>query len=191
MKPNESICPWALRSDVERRYHDREWGRPLRDERGLFEFLLLEGLQAGLSWRTVLEKRPHYRQVWAGFDPELLAQADDQTLECWLADPGLIRNRLKMRACRQNARAWLALRSHTDPVTWLWQFVGGQPVINHWRHAAEVLAQDARSQAMSQALKAHGFSFVGPVICYAFMQATGMVDDHLLTCPCHSQNRSD
>ncbi len=186
-----NICPWAKKSELERAYHDQEWGRPVRDAGRLFEFLLLEGLQAGLSWRTVLEKREHYRKVFQGFDPQWLATASDRQLDDWLQDPGLIRNRLKMHACRQNARAWLQLGEREDPVTWLWAFVGGQPIINQWRSMDAVPAQDSRSQAMSRALKRNGFQFVGPVICYAFMQATGMVDDHLLGCPLHSHNREN
>ncbi len=192
--PNRAVmqpvpCPWALNSAIERHYHDHEWGRPVHDAGRLFEFLLLEGLQAGLSWRLVLEKRAHYRQVFHGFDPWWLARADERMLDGWLQDPGLIRNRLKIRACRDNARAWLQLCERHDPVQWLWQFVDGQPIIHRWRQADEVPCQDARSHRMSRALKQAGFRFAGPVICYAFMQAVGMVDDHLLHCPCHSFNR--
>ncbi len=184
------ICPWAEKSALERAYHDQEWGRPVRDAGRLFEFLLLEGLQAGLSWRTVLEKREHYRAVFQGFDPSWLARVPDCQLEAWLQDTGLIRNRLKMFACRDNARAWEQLCTHTDPVEWLWSFVDGQPVIHQWRSMEEVPAQDERSRAMSRALKGKGFRFVGPVICYAFMQAVGMVDDHLRHCPAHTHNRA-
>ncbi len=183
------ICPWAQDSALERAYHDQEWGRPVYESNKLFEFLLLEGLQAGLSWRLVLQKRARYRQIFHGFNPHWLATVSDAQLQTWLEDPGLIRNRLKMAACRQNARAWLALCEQEDPVAWLWSFVGGQPIIHRWQSMEAVPAQDERSQAMSRALKKRGFQFVGPVICYAFMQATGMVDDHLLSCPAHSDNR--
>lgn len=172
-------CAWCNSDPLYIAYHDHEWGVPLREPRALFELLLLEGFQAGLSWITVLKKRAHYRQVLFGFDPQRLAAMSDATLEQLLQDPGIIRNRLKLEAARGNARAWLALE---DPVSFLWSFVGGQPRINHFASLAEVPAVTPEAEAMSRALKKAGFRFVGPTICYAFMQASGMVMDHTVDC---------
>lgn len=179
-------CPWAGEDPLYVAYHDEEWGVPVRDERLLFEFLLLEGAQAGLSWYTVLKKRAHYREVFDAFDPARIAAWDDARQAALLADAGIIRNRAKVAAAVDNARAWLRLRAEgIDPVAWLWSFVGGQPLHNAWQTLAEVPATTAASEAMSRALRARGFRFVGPTICYAFMQATGMVNDHLVGCPRH------
>lgn len=179
-------CPWAGEDPLYVAYHDEEWGVPVRDERLLFEFLLLEGAQAGLSWYTVLKKRAHYREVFDAFDPVRIAAWDDARQAALLADAGIIRNRAKVAAAVDNARAWLRLRAEgIDPVAWLWSFVGGQPLHNAWQTLAEVPATTAASEAMSRALRARGFRFVGPTICYAFMQATGMVNDHLVGCPRH------
>lgn len=171
-------CFWCSSDPLYQHYHDHEWGVPQYQAAALFELLLLEGFQAGLSWLTVLKKREHYRQVLWGFDPERLAQMTDDEVEQLLRDPGIIRNRLKVRAARQNAQAWLQL---DDPATWLWSFVAGAPQINHFS-ASEVPAQTAAAQAMSKALKKAGFTFVGPTICYAFMQAAGMMMDHTTDC---------
>ena len=179
-------CPWAGEDPLYVAYHDEEWGVPVRDERLLFEFLLLEGAQAGLSWYTVLKKRAHYREVFDAFDPARIAAWDDARQAALLADAGIIRNRATVAAAVDNARAWLRLRAEgIDPVAWLWSFVGGQPLHNAWQTLAEVPATTAASEAMSRALRARGFRFVGPTICYAFMQATGMVNDHLVGCPRH------
>lgn len=172
-------CFWCTDDPLYQAYHDQEWGVPLRDPRALFELLLLEGFQAGLSWITVLKKRERYREVLFGFDAQRLARLTDEQIEDLMQDPGIIRNRLKLRAVRQNARAWLALE---NPAALLWSFVGGQPQINHFSERSQVPAVTAQAEAMSEALKRHGFTFVGPTICYAFMQASGMVMDHTTDC---------
>lgn len=181
-------CPWSEGFDLYREYHDREWGVPLRDDRALFELLILEGAQAGLSWATVLKKRAHYRQVFDGFEPALIARYDDAKVAALLADPGIIRNRAKVAATIQNARSYLALQAEGQSFSdFLWQFVGGKTIHNHWATMAEVPAKTAQSDAMSKALLRAGFKFVGSTICYAFMQASGMVNDHLLACPRHAE----
>ena len=164
-------------------YHDEEWGVPLRDARRLFALLLLEGAQAGLSWRTVLYKRARYHEVFDDFDAERIARYDEAKVAALLADPGIIRNRAKVAAFIANARAWCALQqAGEDPVRWLWSFVGGEPRRNAWATLAEVPAASDEARAMSRALQARGFKFVGPTICYAFMQSSGMVNDHLVSC---------
>ena len=181
-------CAWVNDDSLYLEYHDQEWGVPVRDERRLFEFLVLEGAQAGLSWLTVLKKRAHYRIVFDDFDPEKIAAYDAAKVDALLADPGIIRNRAKVAAAIGNAQAWLALKAEgVDPVAWLWSFVNDRPQRNDWQCLAEVPAETAVSQSMSRALKAHGFRFVGPTICYAFMQATGMVNDHTNDCFRHDQ----
>lgn len=181
-------CPWCEGFDLYRAYHDGEWGVPLHDDHALFELLILEGAQAGLSWATVLKKREHYRRVFDGFDPELIARYDDQKVLALLADPGIIRNRAKVAAAIRNAQACLALQAGGQSFSdFLWRFVGGRPVQNQWRSLAEVPAKTVQSDAMSQALARAGFKFVGSTICYAFMQASGMVNDHLVSCPRHSE----
>ena len=176
-------CGWAGRDPLYCAYHDEEWGVPVRDARTLFEFLILEGAQAGLAWITVLKKRAHYRVVYDGFDPARIAAWDAAKKTALLADPGIIRNRAKVDAAITNARAWLALEAEgVDPVDWLWSFVGGEPRRNAWTTLAEVPTTTPESDAMSAALRARGFKFVGSTICYAFMQAVGMVDDHIVGC---------
>lgn len=176
-------CGWAGSDPLYRAYHDEEWGVPVRDARRLFEFLILEGAQAGLAWITVLRKRERYREVFDDFDPVRIAAWDDAKKAALLADPGIIRNRAKIDAAIVNARAWLALEAEgIDPVEWLWSFVGGEPRRNAWTALAEVPATTTESDAMSKALRARGFKFVGSTICYAFMQAVGMVDDHVVGC---------
>lgn len=177
-------CFWCSDDPLYQAYHDEEWGVPQRDAGRLFELLLLEGAQAGLSWFTVLKKRERYREVLHGFDPKRLAQLSDAEIEQLMQDPGIIRNRLKLKAARQNAQAWLRL---DDPVALLWSFVGGQPKINRFSGRGDVPAVTPEAEAMSKALKKAGFTFVGPTICYAFMQATGMVMDHTLDCDRHAQ----
>ena len=180
-------CAWAT-DDLLRAYHDTEWGAPLHDDRLLFEFLCLEGAQAGLSWRTVLAKRERYREVFHGFDIARVARMSDRELEKALADPGIIRNRLKVTAARDNARAALeAIEAHGSLDAYLWSFVDGKPVRNRWKTSAEVPATTALSDRMSKALRKDGFRFVGSTICYALMQATGMVNDHLVGCFRHRQ----
>jgi DNA-3-methyladenine glycosylase I len=164
-------------------YHDTEWGVPLHDDRALFEFLCLEGAQAGLSWRTVLHKRDHYRRAFHDFDIARVAAMKDRELEKLLLDPSLIRNRLKIFSVRDNAKAALvAIEEHGSLDAYLWSFVDGKPIRNAWRTRAEVPASTPVSDRMSKALKKRGFRFVGTTICYAFMQATGMVNDHLVEC---------
>ncbi|WP_440224052.1 DNA-3-methyladenine glycosylase I [Dokdonella sp. MW10] len=183
-------CPWSAGSAMERDYHDREWGVPLHDDRALFEFIVLEGAQAGLSWRTVLAKRERYREVFHGFDIERVARMTDKALETCLLDPGIVRNRLKVFSARDNARATLAvIEAHGSLDAWLWSFVDGEPILNH-RRGADVPATTPVSDRMSKTLRKHGFRFVGSTICYAFMQATGMVDDHLVTCFRHTERRT-
>ena len=172
-------CFWCNQDPLYMSYHDEEWGVPQRDPQALFELLLLEGFQAGLSWITVLKKRERYREVLFGFDPKRLAQMSDEYIEQLMQDPGIIRNFLKLKAARQNAQAWLKLE---DPVALLWSFVGGEPKINHFQDRSQVPAVTPEAEAMSKALRKAGFNFVGPTICYAYMQATGMVMDHTSDC---------
>ena len=180
------ICPWALKSDIERVYHDEEWGHPLHDERALFEFLMLEGAQAGLSWRTILNKRERYREVFDNFDASRVARYTPKKIEVLLADPGIVRNRLKVAATVTNARAYLELRDAGETLDdWLWNWVDGQPIVNRWHEHREVPPRTELSDRISKALKHRGFTFVGSTIVYAFMQATGMVNDHLVNCPQH------
>ncbi len=164
-------------------YHDREWGVPLHDDRRLFEFLVLEGAQAGLSWLTILRKRDAYRAAFAGFDPETVARFDRSVVEHLLANPGLVRNRRKMESAVTNARAFLAVQKEFGSFdAYIWSFVGGSPIQNAWKDPKEIPAQTEESRLLSADLKRRGFSFVGPTICYAHMQATGMVNDHTVDC---------
>ncbi|WP_411562389.1 DNA-3-methyladenine glycosylase I [Pseudomonas shirazensis] len=172
-------CFWCTDDPLYQAYHDQEWGTPQRDPALLFEMLLLEGFQAGLSWITVLRKRERYRQVMYDFDPVQLAQMSDERIEELMLDAGIIRNRLKLNAARRNAKAWLAV---DNPAEWLWSFVDGTPKINHFTDRSEMPAVTDEAKAMSKALQKAGFTFVGPTICYAFMQATGMVMDHTTDC---------
>jgi DNA-3-methyladenine glycosylase I len=176
-------CAWVGDDPLYVAYHDEEWGRPVHDERHLFEMLTLEGAQAGLSWLTILKKRAGYRRAFAGFDPERIARFDRRKVERLMADAGIVRNRLKIEATVANARAYRELvrdEGGLDP--FVWSFVDGRPQVNRPRSMAEVPAETAGSKALSKALKRKGFRFVGPTICYAFMQACGLVDDHLATC---------
>ena len=183
MRDKPIRCLWACHSEPEKHYHDTEWGVPLHDERRLFEFLILEGAQAGLSWSTILNKRENYRKAFDHFDVEKIARYSDKRIGKLLANPGIVRNRLKVNATVTNARAWLDLRDREGDVSeWLWQFVEGEPVQNSWEDLSQVPANTPQSDAMSKALKRTGFKFVGTTICYAFMQATGMVNDHTIDC---------
>ncbi|GLQ92945.1 DNA-3-methyladenine glycosylase I [Dyella acidisoli] len=176
-------CHWAADGELMQAYHDTEWGVPLHDDRALFEFLCLEGAQAGLSWRTVLHKRDHYRHAFHDFDIARVAAMKDRELEKLLLDPGLIRNRLKITSVRDNAKVALeAIDEHGSFDAYLWSFVDGKPIRNTWHARGEVPASTPVSDRMSKALKKRGFRFVGTTICYAFMQATGMVNDHLVEC---------
>jgi len=175
-------CFWA-KSDLMIAYHDEEWGVPLHDDRALFEFLILDGAQAGLSWETVLKKRDHYRRAFDGFDAAKIARYDAKKIERLLADPGIIRNRLKIAAAVSNAKAFLEVRRELGSFDrFVWQFIGGKPKRNRFRAPKDIPAFTPESDAMSRELKRRGFSFVGSTICYAFMQAAGMVNDHLVGC---------
>jgi DNA-3-methyladenine glycosylase I len=176
-------CAWAESSPLAFAYHDNEWGTPLHDDRRLFELLLLEGAQAGLSWETILRKRAAYRMAFDDFDPEVVAHYDDRKIAELLANPGIIRNARKIESAVANARAVLRVRAEFASLdAYLWTFVGGQPVQNAWHALEEVPATTRESDALSHDLKRRGFSFVGSTICYAFMQATGMVNDHVVSC---------
>ncbi len=175
-------CAWAT-TPLSIRYHDEEWGVPLHDDRALFEFLILEGAQAGLSWETILRKRTAYRAAFANFDAAAIARYDAAEVDRLLADPGIVRNRRKIMAAIDNARSFLAVQHEFGSFdSYLWNFVGGQPRTNTRRSLAELPAATEESRVMSSDLRRRGFRFVGPTICYAFMQATGMVNDHLLDC---------
>ena len=175
-------CSWA-RTDLSVAYHDTEWGVPVHDDRVLFEFLTLEGAQAGLSWETILKKRAHYRRVFAAFDPARVARFTPGRLERLLQDPGIVRNRLKVQSTVRNARAFLDVQREFGSFdSFVWQFVGGKPRVNHWRSLKDVPSRTAESDALSKDLLRRGFTFVGSTICYAFMQAVGMVNDHTIDC---------
>jgi len=176
-------CAWAAHSDLMCAYHDTEWGVPVHDDRTLFEFLILEGAQAGLSWSTILRKRAAYRVAFDNFDAQRIARYNARKLADLLANPGIVRNRLKIAAAVSNARAFLAVQEqHSSFDAFIWSFVDNQPRQNAWDSLQQVPAQTAESDAMSKALKRLGFTFVGSTICYAFMQAVGMVNDHSSDC---------
>jgi DNA-3-methyladenine glycosylase I len=176
-------CGWAGSDPLYLAYHDQEWGVPLRDERALFEMLILEGFQAGLSWITILRKRENFRRAFDGFGPQKVAAYDQSKVAVLLADPGIVRNRAKIEGAITSARAYLGLMAAPGGAAgWLWQFVDGQPIVNRRRSMAEVPAETPEARAMSKALRQRGFKFCGPTICYAFMQAVGMVDDHMVDC---------
>ena len=176
-------CPWAEASDAERDYHDREWGVPSRDDRHLFEMLTLEGAQAGLSWSTILNKRDGYRRAFAEFDPAKVARFTAKRVERLVADPAIVRHRGKIESTVSNARAVLQVQAGEGSLSdFLWSFVDGEPVQNRWRQMDDVPAETPVSKAMSKELKRRGFRFVGPTTCYAFMQAAGLVNDHLVGC---------
>jgi DNA-3-methyladenine glycosylase I len=184
-------CPWAA-TEPNITYHDQEWGVPVHHDRLLFEFLILEGAQAGLSWTTILNKRDNYRKAFDGFRPEKIARYGARDVKRLLGDAGIVRNHLKIVAAIKNAKTFLAVRKEFGTFdAYLWRFVGGKPIQNRWRHMADVPARTAESDAMSRDLQRRGFKFVGSTICYALMQATGMVNDHLVTCPRHAELRRD
>jgi DNA-3-methyladenine glycosylase I len=175
-------CRWAT-NELSILYHDREWGVPQHDDQALFEFLILEGAQAGLSWDTILKKRDNYRVAFDGFDPANIARYTQRKRQALLSDPGIIRNRLKIASAISNANAFLAVQKEFGSFDrYIWQFVGGKPRVNRWRLGGKLPARTAESDAMSKDLKKRGFNFVGSTICYAFIQATGMVNDHALEC---------
>ncbi|MCZ2076812.1 MAG: DNA-3-methyladenine glycosylase I [Bryobacteraceae bacterium] len=180
-------CPWA-KNDVDILYHDSEWGVPQHDDRVLFEFLILEGAQAGLSWTTILKKRENYRSAFDGFDPAVIARYEERKIGELLANSGIVRNRLKISAAVRNARSFLNVIDEFGTFDrYIWQFVNGAPVVNVWRTAGQVPVRTPVSDAMSRDLAKREFRFVGSTICYAFMQAVGMVNDHLVTCYRHSE----
>ena len=175
-------CAWAS-NELAVRYHDEEWGRPVHDDRVLFEFLILEGAQAGLSWNTILQKRDNYRKAFDRFDPRCVASYDRRKLQQLLRDPGIVRNRLKVSSAVENAKAFLRVQEEFGSFDrYIWQFVGGKPIVNARKSLEQVPASTAESDAMSKDLKRRGFKFVGSTICYAFMQAVGMVNDHIVNC---------
>lgn len=184
LTPNtKSRCPWGESGELMRTYHDTEWGVPLHDDRALFEFLVLESAQAGLSWQTILSKRDRYRSVFDHFDPEKIADYTDKKIQSLMNDPGIIRNRLKISSAVTNARAFIdAADSFGSFDQYLWRFVDGSPVMNSWENPEDVPAYTPLSKALSRDLRQHGFTFIGPTICYSFMQAVGMVNDHLTGC---------
>lgn len=183
-----SRCPWSLATPQYQQYHDEEWGRPCHDEQRLFEMLLLEGAQAGLSWRTILEKREGYRLLFDHFDAKKMARYTDAQLEKKLLDARIVRNRLKVFGFRRNARAYLKLCEEFGSLdAWLWQQVGGQPVVNRWTAMGQVPASTPLSDSISKALKKRDFTFVGSTIIYAYLQAVGVVNDHLTTCFCYRE----
>ncbi len=180
-------CHWAT-NELYIRYHDEEWGSPLHDDSKLFELLILEGAQAGLSWNTILQKRENYRKAFDNFDPATVARFDRRKIKQLLANPGIVRNRLKIAAAIQNAKAFLAVQKEFGSFdAYIWRFVGGKPIQNRRRSSKAVPARTRQSDAVSKDLQRRGFKFVGSTICYAFMQATGMVNDHLVTCFRHAQ----
>ncbi len=175
-------CPWA-KSDLDIAYHDQEWGKPLHDDSKLFELLILEGMQAGLSWSTILAKRENMRLAFDGFNPEIIAVYDDEKRAALLQNPGIIRNRLKVKALTTNAKAFLIVQKEYGSFDkYIWNFVNHKPIQNAWSDISQVPAKTAVSDEMSKALLKRGFTFVGSTICYAYMQATGMVNDHLISC---------
>jgi DNA-3-methyladenine glycosylase I len=187
MNPSASRCPWPV-DDLYRNYHDTEWGVPLHDDGKLFEFLVLEGAQAGLSWHIILKKRENYRAAFDQFDPQKVARYTAAKIKKLLANPGIVRNRLKVAAAVQNARAFLAVQEEFGSFDkYIWRFVEGRPIINIRRSMKEVPPRTKESDAMSKDLKQRGFTFVGSTICYAHMQATGMVNDHLVDCFRHAE----
>jgi DNA-3-methyladenine glycosylase I len=182
MPKSPSRCSWP-QNDLSIRYHDDEWGVPSHDDRHLFEFLILEGAQAGLSWDTILQKRENYRAALDGFNPERIASYNKRKQQSLLKNPGIVRNRLKIASMVQNARAFLDVQKEFGSFDrYIWQFVGGKPMVNKWRSGVRIPASTAQSDAMSKDLKKRGFNFVGSTICYAFMQAVGMVNDHAADC---------
>jgi DNA-3-methyladenine glycosylase I len=190
-RDKELRCGWA-KSDLMIRYHDEEWGTPVHDDRRLFEFLILEGAQAGLSWETILKKRENYRAAFDNFAASAIARYGQRKLKQLLAGPGIVRNRLKIDAAVQNARALLAVQEQFGSFdAYVWRFVGGKPRANAWRLLKQVPAHTAESDAMSKDLRQRGFKFVGSTICYAFMQATGMVNDHVVDCFRHAQLKAE
>jgi len=188
----ESRCEWAESVPILTKYHDEEWGIPQHDDRVLFEFLVLEGAQAGLSWLTILNKRANYRKAFDRFDPIRVARYDSRKVKALLADEGIVRNRLKIEAAIKNASAVVAIQEQFGSFdAYVWQFVRGQPIRNRWRTLSQIPARTVESDAMSRTLKERGFTFVGSTICYAYMQAVGLVNDHVISCFRHDAGRDE
>jgi DNA-3-methyladenine glycosylase I len=185
---NEARCPWCGTDELYVKYHDREWGVPVRDERKLFEFLVLEGAQAGLSWITILRRRENYRAAFAGFDVRKVAEFGEEDTARLVSDAGIIRNRAKIESAVKNARAFLKVAEEYGSFgSYLWGFVDGIPIVNHWEDLSQVPAVTPLAEKISKDMKKRGFSFFGPTVCYAHMQATGMVNDHLTRCFRHAE----
>ncbi len=184
-------CTWAEGDALDTLYHDTEWGVPVHDDRVLFEFLILESAQAGLSWRTILHKREAYRRAFARFDPREVSAFGPSEFNRLMNDAGIVRNRLKIESAISNAQAFLQIQDEFGSFdAYLWDFVGGEPLINHWRHGGEVPASTPTSDTLSKSLKRHGFRFVGTTICYAYLQAVGLINDHLIECFRHPEVQS-
>ena len=183
MVTRKNRCPWSSSDPLYIRYHDREWGVPVHNDKKLLEFLILEGMQAGLSWLTILRKRQNFRKAFSNFDPKKVARFDSLKVRRLLKDKGIVRNRLKIKAAIRNARVFLLVQKEFGSFNkYIWQFVGSEPKMNRWKSLKEIPAKTKESDLMSEDLKKRGFSFVGSTICYAHMQATGMVNDHLISC---------
>lgn len=188
MSDTPTRCGWCTRDDLYIAYHDREWGVPVRDDRTLFEFLVLESAQAGLSWRTILGKRPGYRRLFGEFDPEVVARFGEADIERLVLDPAIVRNRAKIKATVQNARAFLQVQErHGSFAAWQWQWVADRPIVHHWQSLSELPARTELSDRMAKELKLLGFSFLGSTVVYAHLQATGVVNDHLVSCFRHRE----
>lgn len=184
----KQTCPWPQEDPLQVEYHDKEWGRPLHNDQKLFEFLVLDAFQAGLSWRTILHKRDNFRKAFKDFDPRKVARFGQPDIQRLLVDQGIIRNRLKIEATVKNARAFLKVQKEFGTFDkYIWSFVGHKPVLNKWESVSQIPTSSVQSDDMSKDLKARGFSFVGTTICYAFMQAAGMVNDHLVSCFRHGE----
>jgi len=183
-------CDWANGSELEKDYHDKEWGVPIHDDRLLFEMLILEGAQAGLSWSTILKKRQGYKKAFDNFDVKKVARYTQKRIDKLLNNPDIIRNKLKVNAAVENAKRFIEVQKEYKRFdAYIWSFVDGKPIVNCWKSMKQVPASTVESEAMSKALKKRGFKFVGPTICYAFMQSIGMVNDHLTSCFCYSKSR--
>jgi len=183
MKENKNSCAWPGSSDLMIKYHDEEWGVPVHDDRKLFEFIVLDGFQAGLSWSTILNKRENFRKAFDNFEPEVIAEYGEGKIVTLLQYAGIIRNKLKVRATITNASAFLEVQKEFGTFDrYIWQFTGGKPLVNKWKNMSDIPASTKESDAMSKDLKKRGFKFVGTTICYAFMQAAGMVNDHVVDC---------
>jgi len=181
-------CDWATNSQLEIDYHDKEWGVPVHDDRLLFEMLILEGAQAGLSWSTILKKRQGYKKAFDNFDVKKVASYTQKKVDKLLTNPDIIRNKLKINAAIQNAKCFIEIQKEFKSFdAYIWSFVEDKPIVNSWKNMAEMPATSAESEAMSKDLKKRGFKFVGPTICYAFMQGVGMVNDHLVSCFCYAK----